>query len=384
MIYGQGGWHRLRNDFYEKNENVRKSGLTREKLRLVWEIMMEIYFTEDNKQEYMKCVEEIVQTNWWSEGKFTKEFEELCAQECGTQEGIAVSNCGAGLYILCKYLGVNGKEVIIPGNTFYATAIAAKMAGAKVVYADCNREDLCMSFDSMVSKVTERTVAVILVHIGGHIAFDVERIAAFCKAREIALIEDCAHAHGAEWNGKKAGSWGIGGVYSFYATKTLTTGEGGMVVTNNKKLADWCRVYRNYGKRISNGQVIFDNSIGGMNFRISEFTAALGCIQMRNLKDIVAVKQRIAGKYDEIFTDRILLPKGMKSGYYKYIVFDQTIKSETGKVFDIKSQACYVDNDWSTLKNCIWVGEHHSCVPIFSNIEYSRLDINDLKSLVLG
>ena len=343
---------------------------------------MQIYFTEDNKREYMKCVQEIVDTNWWSEGKYTQEFEQLCKCECGTKEAVAVSNCGSGLFMVCKYLGVEGKEVIIPGNTFYATTVAAKMAGAKVIYSDCNREDLCMSYDDMISKVTENTAAVIVVHIGGHIAFDIEKIARFCKKRKIALIEDCAHAHGATWNGKRAGAWGIAGVYSFYATKTLTTGEGGMIVTNNESIAEWCKVYRNYGKRITGNRLEFDKTIGGMNFRISEFTAALGCIQMRNLSNILEYKRRIANKYDMLFENRVVLPEGMQSGYYKYIAFNQEIKWKAGKVFELESQACYIDDEWRSLENCIWIGNNHTCIPIYSNKEYSDLDIDEMKALI--
>ena len=168
--------------------------------------------------------------------------------KAGCLNACAVTSGGAGLLSILDYVNVKDAEVIVPANTFWATAQSAKKAGAKVVYVDCNKEDLCMSYDDMVRKVTDKTKAVIVVHIGGHIAFDIEKIAKFCKEKKIALIEDCAHAHGAEWNGKTAGSYGIAGSYSFYATKTMPLGEGGMVVSKNKEIIEWIKKYRNYGK----------------------------------------------------------------------------------------------------------------------------------------
>ena len=100
---------------------------------------MKIYFTEENKQEYFRCVNEIIDTNWWSDGKYTRNFEQMNNDYCG-MESVALSNAGAALYMLYKYAGVKGKDVIIPGNTFWATASTAKLAGANVIYADCNKE----------------------------------------------------------------------------------------------------------------------------------------------------------------------------------------------------------------------------------------------------
>ena len=130
-----------------------------------------------------------------------------------------------------------------------ATPLAIQAAGGRVEFVDCNRDDLCMSFDDFERKVHEhKPHAVFLVHIGGHIAFDVEQIAAFCRAEGIVLIEDCAHAHGASWHGRRAGTWGDAGIWSFAATKTISTGEGGMLVSPHDELIEFARAFRNYGK----------------------------------------------------------------------------------------------------------------------------------------
>lgn len=341
---------------------------------------MKIYFTEKNIEEYMSCVNDIVKNNRWSEGKYVKKFEEASAEKFGLRS-VALTNAGAALYLLYKYAGVSGKDVVIPGNTCWSTVAAAKLAGANVIYADCNKEDLCLSYDDMVKRVTKNTAAITVVHIGGHIAFEIEKIAKFCKENNIALIEDCAHAHGAEWNGKKPGSWGIGGAYSFYATKTITTGEGGMVVTNSEEVETYCRRQINYGKENIDGKLRFVLQ-DGFNFRISEFTAALGWIQMNNLPDILKEKRALAQKYDEIFDKHVVFPEGMQSGYYKYIAFDQKLKQNVGKVFAHSDQCCNQDTKSVSLENCEWVAEHHVCPPIFNGVDYSDESPETIKQIL--
>ena len=237
-----------------------------------------------------------------------------------------------------------------------ATPLAALHAGAEVAFVDCNREDLCMSFADFERAVHEhKPKAAILVHIGGHVAFDSERIAALCKAEGIFLIEDCAHAHGAEWNGTRAGSYGDAGVYSFYATKTVSTGEGGMLVSRDEDLLAFARGFRNYGKP--------DYGVHGLNFRLSEFTAALGLVQTERLPEIVAWKNRVAREQlDALHPNRLELPQGMTSGYYKYVVFDP-IERSTGKVYD---EPCHrLLGHAIDLPNSDWVAEHHWCVPLY-------------------
>ena len=130
-----------------------------------------------------------------------------------------------------------------------ATPLSIVKAGANVEFVDCNRDDLCVSLDDLKRKIDIfKPIALWVVHIGGHIAFQINEISSLCKEKGVILIEDCAHAHGASWNSKKAGTWGDAGVYSFYATKTISTGEGGMLVTNNMDLVEFAKEYRNYGK----------------------------------------------------------------------------------------------------------------------------------------
>jgi dTDP-4-amino-4,6-dideoxygalactose transaminase len=324
---------------------------------------MKIPFEKEFKEEYFNHIEEIFESGFWSEGAKIKEFEENFSKFCNLQS-LAVNSGGAGLLALYEYVDVKGSDVIVPANTFWATTVAAKKAGANIIYADCNKYDLCISLEDLKKKITPRTKAITVVHIGGHIAFDIEEIAAFCAEHGIALIEDCAHAHGASLNGKTPGSWGVGGVYSFYATKTMPIGEGGMVVSKDKKFIEWLRLFRNYGKSVVGGKVTYHLE-NGFNFRMSEFIAALGLVQLKRLPMILDWKKALAVKYDQIFSRRVELPAGMESGYYKYIVFDYCLREETGQVFGENDLGYRIENMDMSLPNTDYIVQNHSCVPIW-------------------
>jgi len=297
----------------------------------------------------------IIQDQRWSEGYFTSAFEDKWSGYVD-RVSVAMSSWGGAALAALEFFQVKGKTVLCPSNTFMATPLSVVKAGARVEFVDCNKHDLCLCLEDLKQKIQKyRPAAVWVVHIGGHIAFQIEEIAALCKQDGIVLLEDCAHAHGATWNGKKAGTWGDAAAYSFYATKTISTGEGGMLTTANKDLVEYAKRYRNYGK--------FDYEVQGLNYRINEFAAAVGCVQVDRLDEIVAWKNEYAQKHlDAKFTNRIEIPAGMVSGYYKYIVFDP-IENSTGKVYD---RGCHhiMKKDYQ-LPNTDWVAANHWCVPIY-------------------
>ncbi len=299
--------------------------------------------------------DEILTSQRWTEGPFTARFEELWSTWNHLPSVAMASWAGAALAAL-EYADIRGKAVLCPSNTFMATPLSVLKAGGRVEFVDCNRSDLCMSYEDFVAKAKRhKPAAAWLVHIGGHIAFEVEAIAAYCREQGIFLLEDCAHAHGAQWNDRKPGSWGDAGVYSFYATKTISTGEGGMLVSRHEKLISFARSFRNYGKPHYQQQ--------GLNFRMSEFTAALGSVQVERMPQIVAWKSEYArGVLDSQWPSRIHFPEGMQSGYYKYIVFEP-VEPSTGKVYD---QPCHrILEHKVDLPNTDWVSKNHWCVPLY-------------------
>ena len=314
-----------------------------------------IGFDERDRARLHELWDGVIDSNRWSEGELTARFEEAWSAWNGLS-AVALNGWAGGALAALDFAVVRGETVLCPSNTFMATPLAALRAGARVEFVDCNREDLCMSFEDFERKVHQhKPKAAFLVHIGGHIAFDSERIAELCRAEGIFLIEDCAHAHGASWDGRKPGSWGDAGVYSFYATKTVSTGEGGILVSTNPDLIEHTRLYRNYGKN--------DYRVDGLNFRMNEFTAAIGVVQAERLEEIVGWKNEVArNELDQRYSSRLELPDGMTSGFYKYIVFEPVERS-TGKVYD---EPCHrIMGHQVEMPNTDWVAQNHWCVPLY-------------------
>ena len=314
-----------------------------------------IGFDHRDRTRLLELWAEVIDSQQWSEGQMLAAFE----RQWSAWNGLAAlghsSWAGAALAAL-EFAEVRGETVLCPSNTFMATPLAATWAGAEIAFVDCNRQDLCMSFEDFEIKAERlRPKAAILVHIGGHLAFDADRIAAYCRENRIFLLEDCAHAHGADWSGRRPGSFGDAGAYSLYATKTISTGEGGILVSANEDLIEFAKKFRNYGK--------FEHEVDGLNFRMSEFTAALGLVQAERLDEIVAWKNAHARQHlDSLHRGRLELPDGMTSGLYKYIVFDP-IERSTGRVYE---EPCHRIMGHSVdLPNTDWVASNHWCVPLY-------------------
>jgi perosamine synthetase len=314
-----------------------------------------IGFDERDRARLHGLWDEVIDSQRWSEGPLTERFEAAWAAWNGL-DAVAFSGWTGAALAALEFAGVRGETVLCPSNTFMATPLAALYAGARVQFVDCNREDLCLSLADFEAKVARhRPRAAIVVHIGGHIAFEIEAIAELCRAEGIFLIEDCAHAHGAAWHGRRPGSWGDAGLWSFYATKTVSTGEGGMLVSRHPELLAHARAFRNYGKP--------DHEVHGLNFRLSEFTAALGLVQTERMEEVAAWKNAAARRWlDPVHPGRLRLPDGMVSGLYKYVVFDPVERS-TGKVYDVPCHRILGHGD--ALPNSDWVAEHHWCVPLY-------------------
>jgi dTDP-4-amino-4,6-dideoxygalactose transaminase len=314
-----------------------------------------IGFDNRDRARLHDLIDEVLDSNRWSEAALNERFEAAWTDHNGAA-AVALSSWAGGALAALDFAAVKGQTVLCPSNTFMATPLAAIRAGAQVQFVDCNRSDLCMSFADFERKAEQhKPKAAFLVHIGGHIAFDSEEIAAYCRENGIFLIEDCAHAHGASWNGRRPGTYGDAGIYSLYATKTISTGEGGVLVSTRPEVVEHVKQFRNYGK--------FDYKVHGLNFRMSEFTAALGLVQIERLPEIVAWKNETARSHlDPLYPARLELPDGMTSGLYKYIVFDWLEKS-TGRVYD---EPCHrILGHQVDLPNTDWVASHHSCPPLY-------------------
>lgn len=313
-----------------------------------------INFDKRDKKNLYKYWDDILENNVWSHGKYTKLFEDKWS-DYNNLSAVSFSSWTGAAEAVIKYFNLENQTILCPSNTFQATPMVSINNGCKVKFVDCNKNDLCLSYNDLLKKIDIHSPkAVWVVHIGGHISFEIEKISQICKEKNIILIEDCAHSHGASFLKKKPGSWGDAGIYSLYATKSISTGEGGVLVSKNKDLIEFSKSFKNYGKPT--------NQIIGKNFRMSEFTAALGCVQIDRLNDMVNWKNEKVLKIINNYSNYLKLPEGMISGYYKLIVFDE-INNSTGKVYDVGCHKIFNEN--INLTNTDWVNKNHWCVPIY-------------------
>jgi len=314
-----------------------------------------IGFDERDRPRIHSLIDKVIDSGQWSHGAMNAGFEAAWSTWNGLPS-VAMGSWAGGAVAALEFAGVRGKAVLCPSNTFMATPLAIMAAGGRPVFVDCNRDDLCASLADIEAKVARhKPRACVLVHIGGHLAFESAAIAELCRTNDVFLLEDCAHAHGASWGEKRPGMYGDAGVYSFYATKTVSTGEGGVLVSKHNDLIAHARAFRDYGKP--------DYAVPGVNFRMSEFTAAVGLVQAERMEEIVAWKNAAAREHlDALHPGRLQLPDGMTSGLYKYIVFDP-IERSSGKVYDQPCHRIMATGD--ELPNTDWVAEGHWCVPLY-------------------
>jgi perosamine synthetase len=230
-----------------------------------------------------------------------EEFEERVCRLAGQDFGIAVSSGTAGLHLCIRALGIGaGDEVIVPSFTFVAAANAVRYEGATPVFVDIEAHLLNIDAECIEAAITSRTRAIVAVHTFGCPA-DMQAILAIARRHRLQVIEDACEAIGATCRGKPVGSFGDAAVFAFYPNKQITTGEGGMVVTGDARLAREIRAMRNHGRYESDDW--HQHSILGYNYRLSEMNCALGCGQMRRMGEILERREQVARRYNELLGD---------------------------------------------------------------------------------
>lgn len=367
--------------------------------------ILQIPFDTEDMQFIHDGIDDITSSGMLSSGSWTGRFEEMLAEFTGARHCVAVNSGTAALEVILRALRVQGASVIVPTNTFLATALAAVHAGNRVIFADSDPQTLSLDVADVERRIEPDTKAVILVHIGGIISPAWEDLKRLCDDRGIYLIEDCAHAHGCEIEGRAAGTLGVAGAFSFFPTKVMTTGEGGAIVTNDEELALKSKMIRNQGKDPSMGGQISEL---GHNFRISEFTALLGVQQMRKADRIVDERRKIASFYDSALVNvegvRPVRPFG-PSGYYKYVAYladgidrdavKAMMKSEYGVSLtgEVYADLCHNEPLWETydydgsLRNgddngdrqqgfpgAEQISQRHICLPVYPGLSQEQLN----------
>jgi perosamine synthetase len=270
-------------------------------------------------QDEIAAVSDVLASGMLAQGERVAEFEGQFADYCGTTHAVATNNGTAALHAALIAAGIGyGDEVIVPAFSFIATATAVSMCGAKPVFADVDERTFTISPDQVAERVTPKTKAVIGVHLFGH-PFDVQAVQELCEKKDLKMIEDAAQAHGALYHGKKVGGFGILGCFSFYATKNMITGEGGMVTTSEKGYAERLRLIINHGQSKKYLHICL-----GYNYRMTDIAAAIGLVQLKKLDKFNMRRLKNAGYYTaNISAKGLVLPVvagGVHHVYHQYVV----------------------------------------------------------------
>ncbi len=344
-------------------------------------------FLPEDRQWIADRIQEVLATGQLTLGKYGAVFEEKFTRVCGVNQAVAVNSGTAALEIILRALQVEGKDVLVPANTFFATAAAVVHAGGRPILMDTDPESFGSAPEEVERRITPNTVGMIIVHIGGIVSRRMKELQALATHKGIWMVEDAAHAHGASFADTAAGAFGIAGAFSFYPTKVMTSGEGGMIVTNDERIAEEARIYRDQGKASFTQNA---HTRLGYNWRLSEPHAIIGLRHLERLPAMTEARRRIAAIYDEGLKDLkklspLAVPEGGVSNYYKYIAVlaekidrkalkatlrEQYGVSLAGEVYEepIHKQPifeCYADDPLPTSED---VCARHLCLPAFSSM----------------
>lgn len=301
-----------------------------------------IHIPAEDREQILRRIDECLRTGRLTLGAIGRELEAEFAVAHASPHAVAVGSGTCALEIPLRALGCDGKEVLIQANTFFATAAAALSAGAKVRLVDCDPATMALDPTALEAAIGPDTAGVVMVHIGGFVSPSVLEVERICHEHGIWLVEDAAHAHGSSLEGRMAGTFGCAGSFSFYPTKVMAGGEGGMIVTSDETLAEEARIYRDQGKAAFTAN---DHTRLGYNWRMSEPHAAIALSQLHRLEEFVAHRRHIASLYDAALAGGPLrplrIPPQSICNYYKYVAFlppgadRATVKKRLREEFDI-------------------------------------------------
>ncbi|MCL4458576.1 MAG: DegT/DnrJ/EryC1/StrS family aminotransferase [Chloroflexi bacterium] len=288
-------------------------------------------------EEELEALREVLASGWIGLGPKTKEFEQQFANYIGTKYAVGFNSATAALHmsVVISNLGP-GDEVISPSLTFISTNHVILYVGATPVFADIEEDTLCVSPADIERKITAKTRAIMVVHYGGH-PCDMDPIMEIARARGITVIEDAAHACGSEYKGRKAGTLGNLGCFSFHAVKNLTTGEGGMITTNSEEEAKrllklrWMGITKDTWKRSETGERYswyYEVEEVGFKNHMSDIAAAIGIIQLRKLAQSNARRRQIVKQYSEAFADLDWLQTPVEKEWAKSACHNYVVKVE--------------------------------------------------------
>jgi len=323
----------------------------------------------------IQAVMDVLLSDYLTTGPKITEFEKVVAEYVGAKYAVAISNGTAALHVACLATGIKeGDEVITTPITFAASANCVLYCGAKPVFADINPKSYNIDPEDIRRKITDRTKAIIPVHFTGQ-PCEMDEIHAIAKEHNLIIIEDAAHALGADYKGQRIGSISDITTFSFHPVKHITTGEGGMITTNNEILYERLKLFRSHG--ITREPSLLDKNEGGWyyqqlqlgyNYRITDFQCALGISQMKKLETFLARRREIAKRYDRKFADleNIVIPEqvdGCLNSYHLYVI--QVEKMSRKEAYDKLKAA--------------GVGVNVHYIPVYKHPYYQKHGYQDVK-----
>lgn len=280
-----------------------------------------IVFSESDRRNILARIDECLASGQLTLGQYGRQLEEYLAGYTGARHAITVNSGTSALEIAIRTLGATNGDVIVPANTFFATALSVLHAGGTPRFADIDPATFSIDVDHVKELVTDQTKGVVIVHIGGIISPRIDELRSFCQDHGLYLAEDAAHALGSTLAGRQAGTFGDVAGFSFYPTKIVTCGEGGVITTNSDEIDSEARLYRDQGKSSFTSNV---HGRLGYNWRMSEPHAIIGLSHCQHLDEFIAERQSIARYYDAALAEvegvTVLVPPvDCSSNYYKYI-----------------------------------------------------------------
>jgi dTDP-4-amino-4,6-dideoxygalactose transaminase len=346
-----------------------------------------IDFDAEDRRWIAERIAEVLESGQLTLGAFGRAFEERFAALCGAKHAIAVSSGTCALEIALRALRVEGCDVLVPANTFFATAAAVLHAGARPVFMDTDPESFGTAPEEVERRITPATVGVVVVHVGGVVSRRMPELVEVARRRGIWLVEDAAHAHGSSLGGRSAGTFGAAGAFSFYPTKVVTSAEGGMLVTDDDRIAEEARIHRDQGKASFTRNA---HTRLGYNWRLSEPHAIIGLRHLERLPAMLAARRRIAALYDAGLAEMaslapLAVPAEGVSNYYKYVAVlrrgvDRRALKETlrrdhgvslaGEVYEepLQRQPVFERFARERLPASEDVCARHVCLPVFASM----------------
>ena len=348
------------------------------------------YFSKNARKNIQSGIDSILSSGRLMMGDFTRNFETDFASYIGTSKAVTTNTCTTALQISLMHFDVRDAEVLVPAAAFCTDISSVRWAGGTPVLVDIDPNTLSFDLEDLNRKVTAKTKGIIWVHLTGLISPSWREIISFARKHNLFLIEDCAHAHGASIEGIKAGSIGDAGCFSFYPTKVLTTGTGGMITTDDPGLEKSARELRLFGRENGNGKVVRE----GNDWFMDEIRSCLGYYQLKEIDSALCKRREIAESYNKKLEGlpgiKILeIPKTSQSSWYYYFVFVEpeidyeNLAKNLKENYGIPTQPIYpplhhekifLDFDDGTLKKTEDTLGRSLCLPLFIEMDNGQID----------